>query len=61
MGEPTSKREARRWVRAHWADLISNADMGAVGDMENDHLDAVWGDECRRIAVRLQRGIHHDH
>lgn len=53
MGEPQNKREARAWIREHWATLIGQADMGAVADMANDHLDAVWSDECRKIADRL--------
>jgi uncharacterized protein YbdZ (MbtH family) len=52
-GLPKNKREARQWVRTHWADLIYMADMGGVGDLCNDHLDAVWSDECQKIAARL--------
>jgi hypothetical protein len=52
-GLPATKRAARKWIRAHWADLISHADMGGVGDLGNDALDAVWSDECARIARRL--------
>ena len=61
MGEPKNKREARRWIRAHWADLIDYSDMGAVGDLGNDHIDAVWSDECRKIAKRLTRQGDTDH
>ncbi len=53
MSGPTNKREARKLVRAHWADLIKCCDMGAIGDMANDHLDAVWDDECKKIAKRI--------
>jgi hypothetical protein len=52
---PKTKHEARRWIRLHWAYLIDHADMGAVGELENDALDAVWSDECRKIANRLRR------
>ena len=55
MGEPKNKREARRWVREHWADMVRQSDMGAVADLGNDHIDAVWGEECERIANRLER------
>ncbi|MGQ2942955.1 MAG: hypothetical protein ACT6Q7_03020 [Blastomonas fulva] len=50
---PHNKREARRWVRAHWADMVRNSDMGAVADLDNEHLEEVWDDECRKIADRL--------
>lgn len=55
FGIPTNRREARSWVRQHWADMISNSDMGAIGDMENDFIDDVYQDECRKIAERLLR------
>lgn len=55
MSMPTNTREARRWVRLHWADLINQADMGGVGDMECDAIDAIWGDECVKIAARLKK------
>jgi len=57
-GEPNGRREARRWIRQHWADLIRGADMGGVGDMNNDFLDEVWEDECRRISERLVPGAY---
>ena len=53
MDEPKNKREARKWVREHWAYLIQHADMGAVGDIGNDHIDEIWSDECERIHKRL--------
>jgi hypothetical protein len=56
MGEPKNIHEARQWVREHWAYLIDHADMGAVADIGNDHLDAVWSDECKKIAARLRKG-----
>lgn len=49
-----SKRDARRWIREHWAYLIAHADMGAVGEMEIPALDSEWSDECLRIATRLR-------
>lgn len=52
-GLPENKTEARKWVRKHWASVIRNADMGDVAELNNDHLDAVWSDECIRISVRL--------
>lgn len=52
---PRSKREARRWVRQHWADVIAASDMGAVGELNNDHLDRVWLDECEKISERLRK------
>jgi len=55
MAGPTSKRAARKWIRSHWADLIGFADIGGVADLKNDHLDAVWSDECRKIAARLTK------
>jgi hypothetical protein len=50
---PRNRREARKWVREHWAALIRAADMGAVADLESDMIDDVWSDECQRIAERL--------
>lgn len=55
MSEPKDRREARKWVREHWADLIKYSDMGAVGDTGNDFIEAVWDDECEKIAKRLVR------
>lgn len=52
-GLPRNRREARKWIRAHWAALIDCADMGGVGDLECDAIDAVWSDECRAISRRL--------
>lgn len=53
---PQNKREARRWVRAHWSTFIANADMLGASEMQNDHIDAVWDDECLKIARRIDRG-----
>ena len=55
MSAPRNKREARLWVRRHWSDFIAYADMGGVADLKNDHLDAVWGDECLRVSKRIAR------
>lgn len=52
---PKSKHEARQWVRQHWADVIAASDMGAVGELNNDHIDGVWDDECDKIAERLRK------
>ncbi len=54
MGEPQNRREARRWLNLYWAQIIAHADMGGVADMQNDFLDDVWGDQCRKIAQRLR-------
>lgn len=55
MSAPTNKREARQWIREHWADLIAYSDMGGVADLDNRNLDDVWSDECAKIAQRLRR------
>ena len=57
-GLPTAKADARRWIREHWADLIGLADMGGVGDLECDLLNAVWSDECARISKLLAPWKH---
>lgn len=54
MNEPKNRREARKWIRLHWAELIGRACMGAVADIGNDHLEDVWEDECDKIAKRLK-------
>lgn len=48
-----TRRQARAWVRGYWANKIKSADMGAVSDMQVDAIDAVWDDECDKIAARL--------
>lgn len=53
---PNNRREARQWIRRHWAEVIDLSDMGAVAEMGNRHLDEVWGDECEKIARRLRQG-----
>lgn len=50
---PKTRMEARRWIRHHWAEIIRQADMGAVADMECPALDAIWQDECVAISQRL--------
>lgn len=50
---PGTKREARRWIRQHWAYIINNADMGGVADLDNQYLNDVWSDECKKISHRL--------
>jgi hypothetical protein len=47
-----TKAEARAWVRDHFAEFIEQADL------QMDHpeeVEAVWGDECTKIAERLRR------
>lgn len=58
--EVKTVRQGRRWIREHWAYLIINADMGAVGEMGNDILDEIWSDECRMIAQKLRGKTRRD-
>jgi len=51
---PRNKSEARRWVRLHFAEYVSNADMG-WDDVHCGPLESVWADECAKIAARLRK------
>lgn len=54
MALPKTKREARQWVRSHWAAMINYADMGGVADLGSDLIEEIWEDECAKIAGRLR-------
>jgi len=53
-GMPKNEREARRWVRLHFAEYVANADM-AWDDVDCAPLEAIWADECVKIAARLRK------
>lgn len=51
-----NKREARKWVRRHWATFIWQDDMPDTKHLtkpQDDAISEVWGEECQRIAIRL--------
>lgn len=50
MDYPKNKREARKWIRKHWAEFIYQSDMQFDA---NEHIASVWKDECLKIANRL--------
>lgn len=54
MSLPTTKREARKWVREHFASYIENADMGLDGDEVNELICEVFDDESQKIANRIR-------
>ena len=54
MSLPTTKREARKWVREHFASYIENADMGLDGDEVNELICEVFTDESQKIANRIR-------
>ncbi len=45
-----TKREARRWVRLHWAAYMSAVN---VPDPCPEEIAEVWRDECLRMADRI--------
>jgi hypothetical protein len=52
MPNPTrlTKREARKWVRQHWAEFMRSADNP---DGIPDEAAEVWSEECFRLAERI--------
>lgn len=44
------KREARQWIREHFAEYVLLSDIGV--DVP-DAIANAWGDECERIANRI--------
>jgi hypothetical protein len=46
-----TRREARAWVRKHWADWIEQQDVPYPCPIE---AAEVWSDETRRIAHRVR-------
>jgi hypothetical protein len=49
---PKNRREARAWVRRHWARFMLSADMPDDA-MDCEHIWEVWNDEGRRCANRI--------
>lgn len=51
-GARVGRREARRWVRNHWVEIIANSDLQhpEMADDLAEALAPVWHDECLRIA-----------
>lgn len=50
------KREARRWVRRHWATFMNSADCPGLEGLSERDADAVFGvfvDESARLARSL--------
>ena len=45
-----TEREARRWVREHWADFIHLSDCPCGAPEEAANL---WDSESKRIAARI--------
>lgn len=50
-----TKREARKWVRQHWATYMDSADLPDGAPYE---VFMVWSDESERLARKL--GLHRD-
>lgn len=51
-----TKREARKWVRRHWATFMNSADCPGLEGMSEANANAiadVFGDESDRLARRL--------
>ncbi len=56
--QPRNKREARRWVRLHWATFMESADVPAqheqMPDAADDLIGEVWAEESARLANRIR-------
>lgn len=52
-----TRRQARKWVRNHWARFAASADLPDDPDMPSLAME-VWDDECQRIAHRLDPESH---
>lgn len=46
-----TRREARRYVREHWATLIEQADLQFTAP---EGVEEIWGDECEKTATRIR-------
>ena len=49
-----TRREARIWIRQHFAGYVRMTD--AVSGGENDVIEEVWKDEVARISKRILSG-----
>ena len=49
-----TRREARQWIRGHWAQQIEWSDMPDLPPEYDDAISEVWSDESARIAARIR-------